>query len=132
KGIKTYCEINLKDAFISYPAMVKIIVDNLVENAISFCGMHDPYIRLKVMQKDNDVIMEFSDNGQGIDPQYHDRIFEMYFRGNEQSKGNGLGLFIVKKSVEKLGGEISFVSEYMKGSTFKITLPCNQQHNDSV
>jgi len=132
KNIKTYCEINLKDAFISYPAMVKIIVDNLVENAISFCGMHDPYIRLKVMQKDNDVIMEFSDNGQGIDPQYHDRIFEMYFRGNEQSKGNGLGLFIVKKSVEKLGGEISFVSEYMKGSTFKITLPCNQQHNDSV
>ncbi len=132
KGIKTCCEINLRDTFVSYPAMIKIVIDNLVENAISFCGKHEPFIRLKVVQDEDTVSMEFSDNGQGIDPKYHDRIFEMYFRGNEQSKGNGLGLFIVKKSMEKLGGEVTFISEYMKGSTFKISLPCNQQHHDFI
>jgi signal transduction histidine kinase len=128
KNIRTSSEINLSDTFFSYPAMIKIIIDNLVENAISFSSTHDPFIKLKVHQQNARVIMEFIDNGQGIEQQYHERIFEMYFRGNEQSKGNGLGLFIVKKSVEKLGGKVTLTSEYMKGSTVTITLPINQQH----
>ncbi len=130
KGIKTSSDINLQGAFLSYPAMIKIIIDNLVENAISFSGTHDPFIKLKASEENDSVVLAIIDNGQGIDQQYQDRIFEMYFRGNEQSKGNGLGLFIVKKSVEKLGGKIAFTSEYTKGSTFTITLPRNQQHND--
>ncbi|MEO7990446.1 MAG: tetratricopeptide repeat-containing sensor histidine kinase [Chryseolinea sp.] len=130
KGIKTSSDINLQNAFLSYPAMIKIIIDNLVENAISFSGKHDPFIKLKASEENDSVVLAIIDNGQGIDQQYQDRIFEMYFRGSEQSKGNGLGLFIVKKSVEKLGGKITFASEYMRGSTFTITLPRNQQHND--
>jgi signal transduction histidine kinase len=112
--------------------MIKIIIDNLVENAISFCGKPDPFIKLKAWQENDFVVLEVSDNGQGIDPQYQDRIFEMYFRGNEHSKGNGLGLFIVKKSVEKLSGTITLISEYMKGSTFTIKLPLNQQHAEVI
>ena len=132
KGIKTSSEINLKGPFFSYPAMIKIIIDNLVENAISFSGKHDPFIKLKVSQENDFVVMEVMDNGQGIEQQYQDRIFEMYFRGNEHSKGNGLGLFIVKKSVGKLGGTVTLVSEYMKGSTFTIKLPLNQQHVEVI
>jgi len=132
KNIRTHSEINLTDTFFSYPAMIKIIIDNLVENAISFSTKHDPFIKLKVHQQADQVVMEVVDNGQGIEPQYHERIFEMYFRGNEQSKGNGLGLFIVKKSVEKLGGKVTLASEYMKGSTVTITLPINQQHSETV
>ena len=55
------------------------------------------------------------------------RIFEMYFRANEKSKGNGLGLYVVKKSVEKLGGTISFVSQVGVGSTFIVLLPFEQK-----
>ncbi len=130
KGIKTSSDINLQGTFFSYPAMIKIIIDNLVENAISFSSKHDPFIKLKASEENDTVVLAIIDNGQGIDHQYQDRIFEMYFRGSEQSKGNGLGLFIVKKSVEKLGGKIAFTSEYTKGSTFTITLPRNQQRND--
>ncbi len=132
KNIKTYCEINMQEVFYSYPAMIKIILDNVVENAISFSGKYDPYFKLKVSQQNDFVVMEISDNGQGIEQQYQDRIFDMYFRGNEHSKGNGLGLFIVKKSVEKLGGTIAFTSEFMKCSTFTISIPSNQEHSDFV
>ncbi len=48
---------------------------------------------------------KWSDNGQGIDPAYLNRVFEMYFRANEKSKGNGLGLYIVKKMTDKLNGQ---------------------------
>ncbi len=132
RNIKTYCDINLQSTFFSYPAMIKIIIDNLVENAISFSGTLNPFIKLKVFQEDGFVVMEVSDNGQGIEQQYQDRIFEMYFRGNEHSKGNGLGLFIVKKSIEKLSGNVTLVSEYMKGSNFIIKLPLNQQHVEVI
>lgn len=132
RNIRTYCDISLQDSFFSYPAMIKIIIENLVENAISFSGPLDPFIKLKVVQVSDFVVLEISDNGQGIEPQYQDRVFEMYFRGNEQSKGNGLGLFIVKKAIEKLGGTIVLTSNYTKGSIFTISIPRNQKHVESV
>jgi signal transduction histidine kinase len=108
--------------------MVKIIIENLVENSIHFCSWHNPFIALKVNCVDDSVVLELRDNGEGIDPQYHDRIFEMYFRGNERSKGNGLGLYITKKAVEKLRGSIAFTSGVGRGSVFIVTLPLETEH----
>jgi signal transduction histidine kinase len=68
-----------------------------------------------------------SDNGQGIDAAYHHRIFDMYFRANERSKGNGLGLYITKKAVEKLNGEISFESAAGHGCVFKVIVPSGEK-----
>lgn len=123
RNIKTTYEVHLPKPFISYPAMVKIIIENLVENAIHFCSRENPFIAMKVNCVDDNVIIEVRDNGEGIDPQYHSRIFEMYFRGNERSKGNGLGLYIVKKAVEKLHGTITFMSGIGSGSVFVVSLP---------
>jgi signal transduction histidine kinase len=78
------------------------------------------------------VNLEVEDNGQGIDPQFQDRIFDMYFRGNERSKGNGLGLYIVKKAVEKLNGQVTFTSVYGKGSTFSVSFPTNHNHTEVI
>ncbi len=125
--IQSYIEVDLKESFISYPTLINIIVENLIENSIRFCGVEDSFIRLNVSKVDNYLKLEVEDNGQGIDAAYHNRIFEMYFRANERSKGNGLGLFVVKKSVEKLGGTISFVSRLYIGSTFTVTLPFDQK-----
>ena len=52
-----------------------------------------------------------------------DKVFEMYYRGNESSQGNGLGLYITKKAVEKLDGTIEFTSKIGEGTTFVIRLP---------
>ena len=120
-------EINFKaDAditFYGYPTIIKVILDNLVENAIQFRRTVNPFIKLNIFRKDGEVVFEVNDNGQGIDEQYHGQIFNMYFRGSENSKGNGLGLYIVKKAVEKLKGRIDFESVSDKGSAFRIFLP---------
>ena len=84
------------------------------------------------MQHVDHVNLEVEDNGQGIDPQFKDRIFDMYFRGNDRSKGNGLGLYIVKKAVEKLNGRITFSSVYGKGSTFLVSFPTNHNHTEVI
>ncbi|MBL7856460.1 MAG: tetratricopeptide repeat protein [Cyclobacteriaceae bacterium] len=123
KNILTKCQVSLRDAFYSYPAMVSLILENLVENSINFAMKENPFITITVFERDQHVVIEVEDNGEGIDPKYQDRIFEMYFRGNEKSKGNGLGLYIVKKAVEKLNGTIYFTSDLGKGVIFTVVLP---------
>jgi signal transduction histidine kinase len=125
KNIKTSCELKLTHPFISYPAMVKIVIENLVENAIHFCGFENPYIKLHAYASGRYVTIDIQDNGQGIAPEYHEPIFDMYFRGSERSKGNGLGLYIVKKAVQKLEGSITLSSIAGRGSTFTLMLPNN-------
>ena len=108
--------------------MVKIILENLVENAVRFCSPHEADIPVKINQESHDVLIEISDNGQGIDNELEERIFDMYFRGNERSKGNGLGLYIVKKAIEKLNGSITWSSKQYAGTTFIVRLPLNIPH----
>jgi signal transduction histidine kinase len=125
--IRIISEIHLTRPFYAYPAMVQIIIENLVENSISFRSPEHPYVKFSAFEEKGNVILEVEDNGQGIEEQYHDRIFEMYFRGSDRSKGNGLGLYIVKKAVEKLGGSITFYSGLYEGSRFSVSLPGAQE-----
>jgi signal transduction histidine kinase len=107
--------------------MIKIILENLVENSIQFSTPYKPYITLRAYQIASDCIIEVEDNGQGVQKDLGDRIFDMYFRGSERSKGNGLGLYIVKKAVEKLKGSIMADTSVIAGSRFIITFP---MHDD--
>jgi signal transduction histidine kinase len=122
-GIKTQTSVLLNRPFVSYPAMVKIIVENLVENSIFFRVTNEPYITLKAYQENDQFIIEIEDNGQGIRDEYKDKVFDMYFRANDRSKGNGLGLYIVKKAVQKLNGTIRLTTDFGNGTRFRITLP---------
>jgi len=110
-------------SFYSYPTIIKVILENLVENAINFKRSDNAFVRLSISKQDEEIVIAVSDNGQGISEEFHSQIFNMYFRGSENSKGNGLGLYIVKKAAEKLGGRISFESVYNQGSTFFVYLP---------
>ncbi len=125
KNIKIKVEVDQKLSFQSYPALVKIILVNLIENAIAFRGFHEPFILLKAYQKDNCIVVEVIDNGQGIEPDLTSRVFDMYYRGSEHSKGNGLGLYIVKKAADKLKATINLESEVGKGSKISIFFPTN-------
>lgn len=130
KGIKTYCEVSLREPFISYPAMVRIILENMIENAINFSTPLNPFIRLQAHQENDECVLILEDNGQGILKEYHERVFEMYFRASDRSKGNGLGLYIVRKAVEKLNGSISLAADIDEGSRFIIRLPIS--YHESV
>lgn len=112
-----------KTELVSYPALLKIVIENLLENAVFFSRPGKPQIFIRTRQRLDEFVFEIEDNGQGIDPEYQSRIFDMYFRANLGSKGNGLGLYIVKKAVQKLGGKISFTSQFSKGSCFTVRLP---------
>lgn len=119
------CNVHLATPFTSYPALVKVIIENLVENSIQFASPVNPKVGLNVYEEGESVVLEMSDNGHGIDAEYQSKIFDMYFRASHYSKGNGLGLYIVKKAVEKLDGEITFTTQVDYGTTFKVILPRN-------
>jgi signal transduction histidine kinase len=104
---------------------LKVIMSNLISNAIRY---HDnrketQYIRLHAEVKNKFFYLMIEDNGQGIASEYHSRIFDMFYRANEQSKGSGLGLYIVKEALMKLSGSIHLESSPGIGSTFIVMLP---------
>jgi len=63
------------------------------------------------------------DNGQGIKLEHQPRLFEMFYRANESSKGTGLGLFLVKKVLASLKGEVTISSTYLEGTRVEIEVP---------
>jgi len=123
RNIRTTVEVEAGLCLYSYPALIKIMVDNLIENAVSFCGVNNPAIVLKAYHEQTGVVIQIHDNGQGIEKAYIDRVFDMYFRGTERSKGNGLGLYIVKKTADKLKAHIGLTSETGEGTTVTIHFP---------
>jgi signal transduction histidine kinase len=104
---------------------LKVVLSNLISNSIRYhdASKQDKYIRLRYENNAKCFYLVVEDNGQGIDPQFHQRIFEMFFRANETSKGSGLGLYIVKETMEKLSGSIRLESQVGRGTTFKVCIP---------
>ena len=115
--------IKHKKQLTSDKSMVYSIFQNLIENSIKYSGKDNPYLNIYSKDVKNGIEFTFEDNGQGIPENAQDKIFNMFFRANDLQKGSGLGLYIVKTAVQKLGGNILLTSEMRKGSTFKIFLP---------
>ena len=101
------------------------IFSNLIDNALKYLKTGVPgEITVRGRTKLGFAIFELSDNGRGIDPKDHQRIFELFRRAGTQDKpGQGIGLAHVRALVRRLGGTMSVASELHQGSTFTITLP---------
>ena len=100
---------------------MKIIMNNLLANALVFqkdISGHKPSVRVTSRKQGSDLLIQIEDNGIGIRPEQQDKIFQMFYRGNEQSKGSGLGLYIAREATLKIHGNLSVKSEFGKGSTF--------------
>ena len=68
-------------------------------------------------------LIRVRDNGEGIPPEHQTRIFEMFFRASGKVSGSGLGLYIVKEAVQKIGGTIQVHSEFTRGTEFFVLIP---------
>jgi len=100
---------------------------NLIGNALKFARAHRPDVEVSVTHAEVDGGAEFaiSDNGPGIPPQYHERIWGMFqtLASRDAVEGSGIGLSIVKKIVEARGGRVSVESQPGHGATFRFTWP---------
>jgi len=101
-----------------------LLFKNLISNSIKYRNSHEEsYISINITLNKNEAIIIISDNGIGIPKQYLDKIFQMFFRASEKSDGSGLGLYIVKQAVSRMGGKIEVSSDVGVGTNFKVVIP---------
>jgi len=100
------------------------VMQNLIGNSIKFRGDEPPVINISAEPGDGEWIIRVQDNGIGMEPQYTDRIFQVFNRLHSQDKyeGTGIGLAICKKIIERQGGRIWVESEPNRGSIFYFSI----------
>lgn len=127
KNIKKSLDVNnpYNLPFISDRFNLEIILNNLVSNAIKYSDGKKPQqvIGIRVNIDRDFMTLEIEDNGIGISEEYHDKIFDMFFRATNSKNGTGLGLFILKEAIAKLKGRIWFSSQIGDGTTFSVRVP---------
>ena len=122
---------------ISDRTRLNVVLSNIIYNAIKY---HDitktkRFVCIETSSDEDWIVFRIIDNGIGIDPELQENIFDMFFRASEKSTGSGLGLYIVKETLERLNGTISCNSKKEEGSTFTMKLPYNLttiKHETSV
>ncbi|MBN8578406.1 MAG: sensor histidine kinase [Cytophagales bacterium] len=103
--------------------MLNAILQNLIENSIKYSSDVNPYVRIRIYKQDKTVRLVVADNGLGIAEEHQARIFEMFYRATHSAAGTGLGLYILKRSVDRLKGSVDIRSKEGEGSTFTVILP---------
>jgi signal transduction histidine kinase/ligand-binding sensor domain-containing protein len=124
--IRFEIEDDLNGYMISDKTRMKIILNNLLSNAIKFHWIdngRDPFIKISIKKEAQQYVLCVSDNGKGIGEAHLERIFEMFYRATDETQGSGLGLYILKESVAKLGGTVRAHSKVEEGTAFEIFLP---------
>jgi PAS domain S-box-containing protein len=126
--IEIFINVNDVYPFYSDQARMTILFMNLISNAIKYQNTQTErsYVNIEVYTSEQEALIQISDNGIGIEKEFHHKIFEMFFRASEYSFGSGLGLYIVKQVIDKLYGKITVESTPGKGAAFKVILPSLQ------
>ncbi len=123
--IERQIEVSGNHPFYSDSNRLSPIFSNLISNAIRYHNFNrdQQFVKVKVEYSEQQAVITIQDNGLGIRQEHLDHIFEMFYRASEDSRGSGLGLYIVKETVAKLKGTISVISSLGQGSTFTLVLP---------
>jgi signal transduction histidine kinase len=128
-------DCNKELTVVTIPYLVEVIISNLLDNAFFFSSIKHSNIRkvqLKISQEADKLCIEVKDNGIGVDDKLSNKLFDMFYVGTEYSKGNGLGLYIVRKSVDVLKGQISLESEPYKYTKVKVELPVDDSQGHAL
>ncbi|RXJ45718.1 PAS domain S-box protein [Gelidibacter gilvus] len=124
KDIHFEIEVQELSPFCTDKLRFNTIVENLISNAIKYHKPRssDRFIKVKAVAHKEMMQLEIVDNGIGIPLMYKEKIFDMFFRISSKSEGSGIGLYIVKDTIEKLEGSIKVISQKQAGTTFEINL----------
>ena len=104
-------------------ALVDQVLQNLIGNAIKFSGDRRPEVHVTAQRRNDGWDIAVRDNGIGIAPDDHDRVFRLFERVTREAAGTGVGLALCKRAVERIGGRIWIDSAPGAGSTFHFTVP---------
>jgi len=113
---------------ISDESRLRVILNNLLSNSLKYSDSEKDEVAITIAASVTSGVFTFSveDNGVGIPEDQGDKIFNMFYRASEKATGSGLGLYIVKESLEKLNGSVRYESAPGKGSIFIVTIPVGQ------
>jgi len=102
---------------------LKVILNNIISNSIRYRNGRDPVIKVNVEITDHKALVEIEDNGRGIPKEHLHKVYQMFYRATDDGAGSGLGLYIVKETMDKLQGLINIESEEGKGTKVKLEIP---------
>ncbi len=123
--IEKRVHFDIKLPFYSDKARLTVILNNLISNAIKYRNPKktNPFVTVDATVTEEKAVITISDNGIGIKPEYQAKIFDMFFRATTQSNGSGLGLYILKETLNKLNGKITVSSTLNLGTTLTVEIP---------
>jgi len=118
-------DIEQQDIFWSDKVRLKIILNNIISNAVKYSDpvKEDKKIEVTIKADSDFAEIKIKDNGIGIEEEYVDKIFDPFFRATDYNNGSGIGLALVKEAVNKISGYIQATSVYRKSTTFTLHLP---------
>ncbi len=119
------------------PVLLSLLLQNLISNAIKFCGTDPPVVDIGYSEKEAETEFWVKDNGIGIDPQYADQVFAIFKRLDKSKEGTGIGLSVCRKIVDLHRGKIWIESTLGSGTTVHFVIPrpiavTDDNENDSV
>ncbi|HTJ49301.1 MAG TPA: PAS domain-containing sensor histidine kinase [Cyclobacteriaceae bacterium] len=125
RNILVEINVNEEVEFYSDNVRIKTVVTNILSNAIKYSDSRkeNPFIKITGFVDEEFCGLRFEDNGIGVEPEHSEKIFDMFFRATSQAQGSGLGLYIVKDTIERLSGTIVMRSNYGVGTTFEVQIP---------
>jgi signal transduction histidine kinase len=122
-AVEKEIEVKQQGAFYSDRWRIKVILNNIISNSIRYRNGRDPLIKIKIEVGDGKAILEIEDNGRGIAEKHLDKVYGMFYRATDDGAGSGLGLYIVKETIDKLNGSIRIESKEGKGTTVRVEIP---------
>jgi signal transduction histidine kinase len=125
KNVEVEITISQTEEFQTDLYRISIIFNNLISNAFRYSDTQKERCFLKIKGEVNQekACVFIEDNGIGIAEEHQQKIFDMFYRASENSKGSGLGLYILKETLEKINGTIKLTSEVGKGTLFYLEIP---------
>jgi signal transduction histidine kinase len=128
--IKTMVSGNASATFVSDQQVMTIALQSVIRNAFEHhrSNGEDRYIRIELSDVAGGLLISVTDNGRGISPASLDRVFDMFYRGNADARGAGLGLYLTRLAMEKISGRIELNSLEGKGTSVHMLFPSISQN----
>ncbi len=112
---------------------VRQVLNNLIANGVKYCDRNkdEMYVNVSASIVDGDLVLRVTDNGIGVPKGHEERIFEMFYRASNRSMGSGLGLYLVQRHANAMGGDVRFERSENE-TTFAVRIPLTPQDEDAA